>query len=92
VLDPILFIVLESYIAPVLCELSRCYSENIRLRPFAGEVAVGGAHMDPFFRYEALRAFVRSVEGGYTRDEAVAAGNEAANFAIRKWNYSRGRS
>ena len=67
--------------------------EHQRLSPPYGAIAVGGAHMDPFFRAEGLWAFLASLGGqvpvNSVLEEAEQAGHEASAFAISKWNASR---
>lgn len=80
---------------PQLIEISqeadRADAQHRALSPPYGSIAVGGAHMDPFFRSEALRAFIHAAAiNPCTPADAVQAGNEAANFAVKKWNASRG--
>ncbi len=63
--------------------------EHRRLSPPYGSVAVGGAHMDPFFRAEGLRGFLRGLRDKKSPEEAEQMGCEAGAFAINKWNNSR---
>lgn len=67
----------------------RANARHMELRPRYGEIAVGGAHMDPFFEYEGLRAMLRDLHDGGTPLHACVVGNEAANYAIGRWNASR---
>lgn len=67
----------------------RANTRHMELRPRYGEIAVGGAHMDPFFEYEGIRGMLRALRDGMTPSDACAAGNEAANYAIGRWNASR---
>ncbi len=60
------------------------------LSPPYGQIAVGGAHMDPFFRSEALNGFLRALSNGADPMSAVEIGNTDANYAIEKFNKSRG--
>lgn len=79
----------QEQLIEVSLEADRCYDQHRTLMPPYGSIAVGGAHMDPFFRHESLRALIKSAYAGDTPKEQVAKGNEAANFAIKKWNNSR---
>ena len=67
----------------------RANEQHMQLRPEYGEIAVGGAHMDPFFRCEGLRGLLRGLRDGMTPSDAARAGNDAANYAIGRWNASR---
>ena len=70
-------------------EADRANDEHRKLLPPFGSIAVGGAHMDPFFRSEALCGFLRALGNRKSVPEAIEAGNVDANFAITKWNQSR---
>ena len=60
--------------------------EHRRLAPRNGEIPVGGAHMDPFFRAEALRGLLGALRKGGRPREALLEGAEAGKLAIRLWN------
>ena len=70
-------------------EADRADAEHLRLRPRYGEIAVGGAHMDPFFRSEALNGLLRALRTGANPTDAIIVGNAEANLAIKIWNKSR---
>ena len=72
-------------------EVDKLEKKHRELSPRYGEIAAGGAHMDPFFKTEAIRGFLRSLRNGGTPEEAVAAGSTDADYAVEKWNKSRGR-
>ena len=71
-------------------EAEQAYALHRELSPRYGEVAVGGAHMDSFFRAEGIRGLCSAVNRGLSVSEAVEAGNQRAKEAIQKWNARKG--
>jgi hypothetical protein len=59
------------------------------LQPRYGEIAVGSAHMDPFFEQNAAEAFLRALRQGSTPIQAGELAKVESRYAIRKWNDSR---
>lgn len=45
--------------------------------------------MDSFFKMEAIRGFLNGLRSDGSLADAVKAGNEAADYAVEKWNQSR---
>lgn len=71
-------------------EADRANDQHRALLPPHGQIAVGGAHMDPFFRSEALNGFLSALGHGAQPFPAAEIGNTDANYAIEKFNKSRG--
>jgi hypothetical protein len=70
---------------------TRAYEEHREhVRAIGQRVPVGGAHMDSFFRSEALRTFLDSLNAGSTPDQACEHAREAVALAVTKWSDSRG--
>lgn len=73
----------------IRAEADRANDQHRALLPPHGQIAVGGAHMDPFFRAEALNGFLSALSRGASPVSAVEIGNTDANYAIEKFNKSR---
>lgn len=63
--------------------------EHNNLRPGYGEVAVGGAHMDPFFKSQVLHKFLDGLRAGQQPGVAARYAKEEGQFCVRKWNEAR---
>ena len=72
-------------------DADRAREEHERLRPRYGEVAVGAAHMDPFFRMEAAHEFLAGLRRGERPAEAGIAAQSAVLNAVRLHNGHRPR-
>jgi len=64
-------------------------SHHNALRPPPGTLAVGGAHMDPFFRMEALDGVMEALRAGVDVNGAIAAGKQRSTVTVRLWNSCR---
>lgn len=60
-----------------------------QLSPRVGEIAIGGAHMDPLFRAVGLEQVLRTLRQGGGIDWAIDSGKLAAKHSIQKWNDQR---
>ncbi len=67
----------------------RFNTQHKRLSPDYGKIPVGGAHMEPFFQYEAASNFLRCLRNGSTPFQAAEFAKYEAAKAIKKWNSSR---
>lgn len=63
--------------------------EHRKLSPRNGEIPVGGAHMESFFRMEGVGGIIQALRDGQGILEAVAHGKAIASFAVRLWNGRR---
>ncbi len=63
--------------------------EHNRLRPGYSEVAVGGAHMDSFFKSQVLHKFLDGLRAGQQPGVAARYAKEEGQFCVRKWNEVR---
>ena len=62
------------------------YAEHESLAPRPGEIAVGGAHMDPLFKYDGVQAMRLALDAGLTLEAALGVGQAAAARSVRSWN------
>ncbi len=62
---------------------------HVELRPKHGEVSIGGEYMDPFFRAEGLRGWLRAMREEATVQDAIEVGKAAIRLAVKKWNSRR---
>lgn len=60
--------------------------EHNRLRPRPGELAAGGAHIDPMVKAYAIEGMHRALNRGATIDEAMAAGKAEARLTVNNFN------
>lgn len=89
--------ILESTMSPNRFPLLRYMSEvhdrigaeHKRLQPQGGAIPVGGAHMDPFFKMEAVLAFMTAYRKGATVTAALERAKAASAEAVDKWNKTR---
>lgn len=72
-------------------EAAKLEEEHRRLTPPAGQIAVGGSHMDPFFKANATQEFLGALGRGDDPAKAAARATEESKAAITKWNTSRGK-
>ena len=70
-------------------ELDKQLKEHRALLPRWDEIPVGGAHMDPFFRAEALRGLLSALRKRVPIVLAIEAGVAEAKAAIAIWNRRR---
>ena len=61
-------------------------SQHLKLRPPHGTIAVGSAHMDPWFLCVGLEAAIRELRSGKTQEEATEAAYRASSEAVTLWN------
>lgn len=66
--------------------LRTLYAEHEALAPKPGEIAVGGEHMDPLFRYDGVHALRLALDEGKDLATALVAGQVAAAQSVRRWN------
>jgi len=71
-------------------EAERLLDVSRRLMPRYDEVALGGAHMDPFFKGNAIEEFLRALRKGHAPDTAAIFAKAAARDSVRTWNRQRG--
>lgn len=67
-------------------EIARHRSEEQRLRPRYGEVAVGSADFDHLLNAAVAEEFLRSIRKGDTPDVACREAKKASRDCITKWN------
>lgn len=66
--------------------LKELYAQHEALAPRPGEIAVGGAHMDPLFRYDGVRALRLALDAGRSMQTALHEAKVEAARSIRVWN------
>lgn len=59
------------------------------LKAIGNRIPVGGAHMDNFFRSEAIAGLLAGLREGKTLTESIADGKEASTRAVLAWNKRR---
>lgn len=67
-------------------ELAKHRSEEQRLRPRYGEVAVGSADFDHLLNATIAEEFIRCIRRGDTPDVACREAKKASRDCITKWN------
>ena len=63
--------------------------EHRRLRPNGSEIAVGGAHMDSFFRMCFIEGVQEGVRKGYDPKKSIQTGKDRSREAVKIWNSRR---
>lgn len=70
--------------------------EHIRLSPPQGTIAVGSAHMDPFFLAEGIRGALNAIRRGdsvlFAYERGCAVSTEAVRIHNRRVEYQRQRA